>query len=95
LYKKRANAGKRPAFWFWQDQHNNEVDLLIEESGGITAVEIKSSQTYNPRLLSGLAKWRQLSGHPTDRNFLIYAGAQSAELEYGRLMPWERALEAL
>ncbi len=51
LYKKRSNAGKRPTFWFWQDQHRNEVDLLIEEGGKLRAVEIKSSQTYNSRLV--------------------------------------------
>ena len=95
LYKKRVNAGKRPKFWFWQDQKNNEVDLLIEEDGILKAVEIKSSQTYNSRLTSGLKLWQKLSGSAPKNQFLIYAGEQEAELEHGRLLPWRKGLEAV
>ncbi len=92
LYKKRTHAGKRPVFWFWQDQHGNEVDLLIEEDGLLKAIEIKSSQTFNTRLLSGLAKWTQLSGNQPNHNFLVYAGSQKMGLELGALLPWRSAL---
>lgn len=92
LFKKRAHLGKRPAFWFWQDQHGNEVDLLIEEAGKLKAIEIKSSQTFNSRLVSGLSKWAQISGSPPKQNFLVYAGTQEQALEQGTLMPWRKAL---
>ncbi len=95
LYKKRSHAGKRPVFWFWQDQHGNEVDLLIEEQGTLTAVEIKSSQTFNTRLLSGLAKWSQVSSNKATSSFLVYAGSQSMKLEQGQLLPWQSALKNL
>ncbi len=95
LYKKRSHAGKRPVFWFWQDQHGNEVDLLIEEDGNLNAVEIKSSQTFNTRLLSGLAKWSQLSGERAGSKFLVYAGSQSMEMALGKLLPWDMALQVL
>lgn len=95
LYKKRSHAGKRPVFWFWQDQHGHEVDLLIEEEGMLKAIEIKSSQTFNTRLLSGLAKWMQVSGKTADQNYLIYAGAQEMTLEQGQLLPWDVALRTL
>lgn len=95
LYKKRINQGKRPTFWFWQDQHNNEVDLLIEENGTLTAVEIKSSQTYNTRLVSGLKKWQDLTGTPAERQFLVFAGTQNLLLETGRLIPWREAIQTI
>jgi predicted AAA+ superfamily ATPase len=93
LYKKRTNAGKRPVFWYWQDQHGHEVDLLIEENGRLQAVEIKSSQTFNPRLMSGLANWQALTGNPAENHVLIYAGEQAMERESGTLMPWRMAVE--
>lgn len=95
LYKKRTFAGRRPVFWFWQDQHGNEVDLLVEEGGEMKAIEIKSSQTFNPRLVSGLEKWLQVSGRLTKKNYLIYAGIQDMELESGAVLPWRKALELL
>jgi len=95
LYKKRTNSGKRPRFWFWQDQKNNEIDLLMEEEGTIRAVEIKSGQTYNSRMASGLKNWHKLTGNDPVNNFLVYAGEQEGELEHGHLLPWRRGLDIL
>ena len=95
LYKKRAHAGNRPVFWFWQDQHGNEVDLLIEEHGALKAIEIKSSHTFNTRLVSGLAKWQQLAKNQTTDNYLVYAGNQHMDIENGKLLPWQTALKEL
>lgn len=47
------------------------------------------------RLLSGLAKWMQVSGKTADQNFLVYAGAQEMALEQGKLLPWDVALWSL
>lgn len=93
LYKKRTNKAIRPVFWYWQDQHGNEVDLLIEEDLGIKAIEIKAGQTYNTRMTSGLKLWQKLSGNPSGSQFLIYAGDQKAELECGTLLPWKKGIE--
>lgn len=95
LYKKRANAGKRPKFWFWQDQQGNEIDLVVEENGELTAIEIKSSQTFNERLTKGLRLWKNLGGASPERRFLVYAGEQEGELEAGTLLPWRKAMEML
>lgn len=95
LYKKRTNAGLRPVFWFWQDQQGNEVDLLIEENGRLMAIEIKSSQTFNTRLLTGLKRWEQVKGALPSESYLVYAGTQEMALENCRLLPWEAALQGL
>lgn len=92
LYKKRTNRNQRPQFWFWQDQNQNEVDLIIEENGLFQAVEIKASQTYNSRLLKGLQMWQKMTGSPANQHFLIYAGAQEMEFESGTLLPWKKGL---
>jgi hypothetical protein len=95
FYKKRTNLGKRPVFYFWQDQKSNEIDLLIEEDGKTKVVEIKSSQTFNPRLLSGLNTWTKLSGMPPEDQYLVYAGQQQMNMEQAHLMPWHPALEGI
>ena len=45
--KHRMNAGKEGGVFFYRDSNMNEVDVLIKEEGEITALEIKSSMTYN------------------------------------------------
>lgn len=94
-YKKRANAGQRPVFWYWQDQQGNEVDLLIEENGHLTAIEIKASQTFNTRLMSGLKRWDAVKAMLPSDNYLVYAGQQSMTIENTQIMPWCQALEVL
>lgn len=91
-YKKMANDGKRPQIWYWQDQKGNEVDLLIEKDGLVQPVEIKAAQTYNSRLFSGLKMWQSLTGAPSTHSFLVYAGDQEGEMEYGNLTPWRKWL---
>ncbi|MEZ4774103.1 MAG: ATP-binding protein [Bacteroidia bacterium] len=95
LYKKRTNYARQPVFWFWQDQHGNEIDLLIEEDLKLKAIEIKSSQTYNSRLTSGLKLWQKIAGSQPENQFLVYAGEMEAELEHGRLLPWRKGLALL
>lgn len=95
LYKKHTNAGKRPKFWFWQDQSGAEIDLIMESEGIIKAIEIKSSQTYNSRLMSGLKHWQKLTGSNPENQFLIYAGTEEASLEHGKLLPWRKGVEGV
>ncbi len=95
LYKKRTHAGKRPNFWFWQDQHRHEVDLLIEEKGQLTAIEIKSAQTYNARLASGIKAWEKAAGKETARQYLLYAGEQHMPFGKFELLPWREGVECL
>lgn len=45
--KHRMNAGKEGGIFFYRDSNGNEVDILIKEEGEITALEVKSSMTYN------------------------------------------------
>lgn len=95
LYKKRYNQAQRPAFWYWQDQHGNEIDLIIEENGQLLAVEIKGARTYNTRLSKNLDYWQKLTGSSGRQQFLVYAGTQQMELESGTLLPWQIAAEIL
>ena len=69
--------------------------MIIEENGQLTSIEIKSSQTYNSRLTKGLKIWQKLTDSPFDRQFLVYAGEQEGDLEWGKLLNWYKALEIL
>ncbi len=95
LQKKYLNKGKRPKFWFWQDQQHNEIDLIIEDEGKLKAVEIKSSQTYNSRLTTGLKRWQTVANSSPDKQYLVYAGQDEAMLEHGLLLPWRKAIDIL
>lgn len=72
LFKNWLNRGQRPPFYFWSDQSNHEVDLLIDRGTYLTAVEIKSGRTIQPDFFKGLHYFGTLS--PTTKAALIYGG---------------------
>ena len=52
--KWRAVRGNAQPLYFWRDNIGNEVDLLLEQDGGITLVQVKSGQTFQPGWLKNL-----------------------------------------
>ena len=52
----------------------NEVDLLIKEEGEITALEVKSSQTYSPSFEATLRKLSGWIKTPLRKKGVVYAG---------------------
>lgn len=79
LMKKELNAGNTPAMYYWRDNHQNEVDLLQEVDGKLTAIEIKSSETYHSDFLKGLHYFQKIA--PESAAKLIYAGNLNHERE--------------
>ena len=72
LTKNWLNQGKRPAFYFWSDQSNHEVDLVIDRGVKLTAIEVKSGKTIQPDFFKGLQYFGKLA--PGTDAFLIYGG---------------------
>lgn len=79
LMKKEMNAGNIPSLYYWRDNHQNEVDLLQEKDGKLTAIEIKSSETYHSDFLKGLKYFQKIAPESTSK--LIYAGNLNQERE--------------
>ena len=71
--KWRAVRGDARPLYYWRDNIGNEVDLLLEQDGGFTLVEIKSGQTFQPGWLQALGTVERHIGEAT-RRALIYGG---------------------
>jgi hypothetical protein len=77
LMKKELNIGNNPSLYYWRDNHQNEIDLLQEKDGQLTAIEIKSSETYHSDFLKGLKYFQKIA--PESALKLIYAGSINQE----------------
>jgi predicted AAA+ superfamily ATPase len=51
------------SLWYWRDQAGNEVDLLIEQGDGLTAIECKMSERPSVRDARGLRKLAEFYGN--------------------------------
>jgi len=88
IRKYFLNLGQRPSLFFWRDKTGTEVDLLIESSGSLQAMEIKKGQTFTSDWLSSLRKWSKWSSTPLNQCHVIYGGDEVRTIDDIMIQPW-------
>ncbi len=91
--KGMRHRGLEPGAWFFRDSTGNEVDLIIEQANVVRAVEIKAGRTISGDSVRGLERYRDLSGLPPEKAYLVYSGNETMQRTTARLLSW-RALNA-
>lgn len=83
LIKRRFNQGLDHSFYFYRDNHQNEIDLLYRHGHEITCIEIKSAETFHTDFLKGFSRTDHAFGSRVNRKILIYNGSleQKGEIE--------------
>ena len=72
--KHRFNQGKEGYVFFYRDSNGQEVDILVKEEGQLTAIEVKSSMTYQPDFVKTLKMLPQWTSTPIVRRSVVYGG---------------------
>jgi uncharacterized protein len=91
--KWRAIQGNSQPLYYWRDNIGNEVDLLLEQNGGITLVEIKAGQTYRPEWAQGLQTVERHIGQTT-QNVVLYGGDFTAQRSDVLQLGWKDVVKA-
>lgn len=86
--KWRAVRGDARPVFFWRDNIGNEVDLLLEQDGGFTLVEIKSGQTFQADWLRNLATVERHIGMDA-RRAVVYGGSTDFERTGVSVLGWK------
>jgi len=88
LLKERLNAGAVDNLYYWRDKTGNEVDVLIDKAGKLTAVELKAGETVSADFFRGLAYFSSLQTGKLEK-LLVYGGKQEQIRSNGTLVkPW-------
>ena len=85
--KTRFNQGRMAELYFFRDSNRNEVDLITRNGRDLTAIEIKSAQTFRSTHLKGLRRFSNLSSHVHDC-ILVYNGDAYALSDGTRAIPF-------
>lgn len=67
----------------------HEVDVLIENTHGLQALEIKSGSTFASDWTDSLKKWQKLAGDESIKPSLVYGGAAYYERQDLHLWGWQ------
>lgn len=72
--KYRYNQGKEGNVYFYRDSNGQEVDILVKEEGQLTAIEVKSSMTYQPAFAKSLQRLPEWTSTPIKCRAVVYGG---------------------
>ena len=90
LLKERFNAGATDNLYYWRDKTGNEVDVLIDNAGKLTAIELKAGETISSDFFRGLEYFSSLN-KKTVQQLLVYGGNQEQKRSNGIIvMPWNK-----
>jgi predicted AAA+ superfamily ATPase len=80
--RRQASWSDHPAeLYHYRSYSGEEVDLVLEDrSGRVAAVEVKFSETLNPRDAKGLLYLREVLGKKFVRGAVLYLGSESVPL---------------
>jgi len=82
MMKMYYNSWYQPELYFYRDNHQHEVDLLLKKVDQYILMEIKSSQTFHPEFLKGLNYLRALAPEKFVQAYLVYAGVSQELKDY-------------
>ena len=80
LHAWSAGVGGGELF-FWRSHDGGEVDVLLERSDGVTAVEIKQGHRVDARDLKGLRECRDALGKRFRNGIVLYGGREAMGIE--------------
>jgi len=88
LLKKRLNNGLTDNLYYWRDKTGNEVDVLVDHAGKLTAIELKAGETISSDYFKGLNYFVSLV-EANIQQWLVYGGSQEQKRNNGILVkPW-------
>lgn len=91
--KNRMNSGLQDNLYYWRDKTGNEVDLVLENAGTLTAIELKAGETISGDYFRGLNYFASLDSRPV-RKELIYGGKQTQQRSSGiSIKSWDTEFE--
>jgi uncharacterized protein len=88
--KNFYHRGLEPDIYFWRDSTGHEIDLILEFGNDLTAIEVKSGQTFSSDFLKELKYWRNLPGNDNTSAAVIYGGDDSYTRQNASVMSWRQ-----
>ncbi|MCK6612199.1 MAG: ATP-binding protein [Bacteroidia bacterium] len=87
LIKTRFNNGQRNNLYFWRDRTGNEIDVLMEQSGQVVPLEIKTASTFTSDYVKGIRYWKKINPQVQDA-YVVFTG-KTAEFDSTQLLNWK------
>lgn len=92
IFKASVHRGIQPRFFHYREARGVEIDLVVEQAGGIDIVEIKSGATVSGDFFKNLERFPdRLKGTNVNRlkqKYVVYGGDNSQGRSKGHVLSW-------
>ena len=82
LLKERFNTGAADNLYCWRDKTGNEVDIVTDKAGKLSAIELKAGETIATDFFKGIEYFSSLNKNIAQK-ILIYGGKQEQKRSNG------------
>ena len=86
--KGRWHRALESNLYFWRDRSGIEVDIIIDQSGKLLPVEVKSGQTVAGDFLNPIRRWQAFAGEASGNAHLVYGGLASQQRSDCKIYAW-------
>jgi hypothetical protein len=94
MLKNKYNRFKPYQLFYYRDSNNNEIDLVVDYSTHLDAIEIKSSQTFDKSFLKGLNYIRELLPQKIRNTTLCYSGEMEQTIGESKLVNYKNIVRS-
>ncbi len=88
-YKRALHSNLPVDYYYWRDNHGNEIDLLYEDADSTHIYEIKSSKTISYDMFKGMDFFKKLAKDEVGNQTLIYGGDKDQKRTEYAVKTWK------
>ncbi len=95
LIKHKYNQGLDHHLYFYRDQHQNEVDIILKKGHQLIPIEVKAAETITLQFFKGLKFFKKLIGDRCPYGCLIYSGKKMQAVEDFFILNYQESVKIL
>lgn len=81
LFKIFLHRSEEPNLYYWRTSDGSEVDLIVDTQGKLIPLEIKQTETSNPKMAKEILSFQQIFKNKAGKGYVIYSGNMVLPLE--------------
>ncbi len=95
LLKNRTNHNLDDNLFFYRDQQQHEIDVLMQNGRVFDSMEIKASATFTKEFLKGSQLLQKLMPDKLTNSYVVYSGESGGEIQNTQLINYREIQDAL
>jgi len=88
--KGNLNNGDKYEIYYWRDNHQKEIDLILDIGNKNIGIEIKSGKTIQEKYFDGLKYWKELAKVDDQDLYFLYGGKEKYKRNNMNVVGWNK-----